>query len=207
MSTENKQLMTEARASLDGKWGIAIGATVIYMIVACSGSAIPFLGPIISLVITGPLMVGVSSFYLTISKKQEPDIQLIFSGFKKFNTSFCAYLLQFLFVFLWTLLLIIPGIIAALSYAFTFYIIAEEESIGALEALAKSKKMMKGNKFKLFCLGWRFFGWGLLCILTCGIGLLWLWPYSMTSFAHFYNDIKQSNVASIENSEPTPAAE
>ena len=87
------------------------------------------------------------------------------------------------------LLLIIPGIIAALSYAMTYYIIVDNESIGALEAIRQSKEMMRGNKWKLFCLGLRFFGWSLLCLLTLGIGYLWLIPYMAISFAKFYGDI------------------
>lgn len=71
----------------------------------------------------------------------------------------------------------------------TFFIIAENDSIGPLEAVTKSKEMMDGNKWKLFCLGWRFFGWALLCILTLGIGFLWLMPYMVVSYAKFYDYI------------------
>jgi uncharacterized membrane protein len=92
------------------------------------------------------------------------------------------------------LLLIVPGIIAALSYSMTYFIIAENDSIGSLEAITKSKEMMRGNKWKLFCLCCRFLGWILLCILTIGIGFLWLYPYMMVSFAKFYDDIKRQEI-------------
>jgi uncharacterized membrane protein len=64
-----------------------------------------------------------------------------------------------------------------------------------MEAIDQSKAMMKGNKWKLFCLGWRFFGWILLGILTCGIGLLWVLPYLQTSMARFYEDVRGAQSA------------
>ena len=97
------------------------------------------------------------------------------------------------FILLWMLLLIIPGIIAALAYSQTFYILAEDESIGAMDALKKSKEMMNGYKWKYFCLSLRFLGWVLLCILTLGIGFLWLAPYVEVSYAHFYEELKNQN--------------
>ena len=80
----------------------------------------------------------------------------------------------------------------------TFYIIAEDDSIGALAAITKSKEMMDGNKWKLLCLEFRFLGWTLLCILTFGIGFLWLIPYMMVSLAQFYDDLKPMNNETME---------
>ena len=93
-------------------------------------------------------------------------------------------------IFLSSLLLIILGIIAFLSYSMTFFIIADNPSICSWQAMRKSRKMMRGYKWKLFCLFWRFFAWGVLCVLTLGIGFLWLWPYMQTAMAHFYEDIR-----------------
>jgi uncharacterized membrane protein len=70
-----------------------------------------------------------------------------------------------------------------------YFIVADDEDTGPLEAIGQSKEMMKGNKWKLFCLQWRFFGWALLCSLL-PIGYLWLIPYMQTSFAKFYEDVK-----------------
>jgi uncharacterized membrane protein len=188
--TENSVLMAQARESLHGKWGLAIGTSIVYLLVLIPIQLIPFLGFIASILITGPMAVGLAIFALSISRKKDARVGQLFEGFEKFGVSVGAYLLQAIFVILWMLLLIIPGIIAALSYALTFYIIAENDSIGPLEAITKSKEMMQGNKWKLFCLGCRFLGWALLCILTLGIGLLWLMPYMMVSFAKFYDDVK-----------------
>jgi uncharacterized membrane protein len=111
-----------------------------------------------------------------------------------------------LFILLWTLLLIIPGIVAALSYSQTFFILSENPKRGGQDVIRKSKTMMKGNRWKLFCLFWRFFGWCLLGILSLGIGFLWILPYLQTSLARFYDDLKVGgNLPTLEGvvSEPS----
>ena len=188
--TENKILMANARDSLRGFWGLAIGALIIYFLVFCVLGLFPVVGTIATYIIVGPMTVGGVRFTLSVSRKEKPEIGQLFSGFDRFGTHLAAYLLQTLFVCLWTLLLIIPGIIAALSYSMTYFIIAEDSSISASEAITKSKKMMKGNKWKLSYLGFRFTGWFLLAMLSCGIGFLWVGPYMYVSYAKFYDDLK-----------------
>ncbi len=187
-ATENKILMTQARESLKGKWGLAIGTLVVYILILVPIQLIPF-GGFISLFITGPFAVGIAIFALALSRSQDPKLSQVFQGFQKFWVALGAYLLQLIFVLLWSILLIVPGIIAAISYSQTYYIIAEDDSIGPLQAITKSKRMMMGNKWKYFCLSFRFIGWELLCILSLGIGFLWLAPYMLVSFAKFYDDI------------------
>jgi uncharacterized membrane protein len=188
--TENKILMAQARESLFGKWGSAAGTTFIYILIFAVLQAIPGVGWIASLIITGPMSIGLALFMLSVSRKQPAALQQIFDGFQKFGVGVIAYLLMASFVLLWALLLIVPGIIAALSYALTYFIIVDDASIRPLQAITKSKEMMQGNKWKLFCLCLRFFGWGLLAILTCGIGFFWLIPYVMVTLAKFYDEIK-----------------
>jgi uncharacterized membrane protein len=187
-----------AKESLNGKWGLAIGTLVVYILISVALQLIPFVGPIASLIISGPFALGLAYFSLSISRNQNPKLENIFQGFNNFGTALGAYLLMILFIVLWALLLIVPGIIAAISYSMTFYIIADDNSIGAMEAIDKSKKMMDGYKLKYFYLGLRFIGWALLCILTLGIGFLWLMPYMQVSMAKFYDDVK-ANSLSAEN--------
>ncbi len=196
MKTENGVLMQMARESLKGKWGIAIGTLVVYLLIVVALQIIPVVGPIVSLLITGPLAIGLAIFSLSISRNQDTKLEQIFQGFNNFGTALGAYLLMVLFIILWMLLLIIPGIIASISYSMTFYILADDNSISAMDAIKKSKKMMDGYKWKYFCLGLRFFGWALLCILTLGIGFLWLMPYIQVSMAKFYDDIKANPLES-----------
>jgi uncharacterized membrane protein len=193
MKTENVVLMRMARASLSGKWGLAIGTFVVYILIigAIQGIARFFpISTILTFIVGGPLVLGLAIFSLSLARNQEARLEQLFLGFNKFGLSLGAYLLMVLFIILWMLLLIIPGIMAALSYSLTFYIIADDDSIGAMEAIDKSKQMMNGFKWKLFRLELRFLGLALLCILTLGIGFLWLCPYMQVTLAKFYDDVK-----------------
>lgn len=194
MKTENIILMKMAKKSLHGKWLLAIGTFVLYGIIVGAIATMAEYSSMMSLVtllISGPFALGVAIFSLAISRDEDARFEQIFAGFHNFVTSLGAYLLIVLFTFLWMLLLIIPGIIAAISYAMTFYILADDESIGAMEAIDKSKEMMYGHKWDYFVLMLMYFGLGILCILTCGIGFFWLIPFIQVTNAKFYDDIKR----------------
>ena len=98
--------------------------------------------------------------------------------------------LMTLFTFLWSLLLVIPGIVKMFSYSMTPFILEEHPELTANEAIDHSRAMMKGHKFDLFWLLLSFIGWMILCLFTFGIGYLWLMPYIQTSIAGFYEDVK-----------------
>lgn len=193
MITENKVLMQQARETLQGKWDQAVLAYFIYFLITGAISAVPIspaVNPVLALIIGGSMSYGMAGFSLTISRNGIPKLEQIFSGFHLFSTTLLTHLLMVLFIMLWSLLLVVPGIIAAISYSQTFYILNENNSLQPREAIEKSKQMMYGYKWKYFCLGLRFIGWALLCILTFGIGFLWLMPYMQVSFAKFYDDLK-----------------
>jgi len=193
MNTPNKLLMQQAREMLKGKWVLGIKVTIVYGLISMLLQAIPTFGPIASLIASGPLTFGVAIFWLAFSRNQNPELGKMFEGFNTWIRALKAYFLMIIYIFLRLLLLIVPGIIAVYAYSQTYYILADDKEIGVNDAIKKSKEMMKGHKWKLFCLGCRFIGWGLLCILTLGIGFLWLIPYAQTSSAKFYDDIKGNN--------------
>jgi uncharacterized membrane protein len=97
-----------------------------------------------------------------------------------------------IFIWLWMLLLIIPGIIMSFAYAMTLYIVADSEykGLSAMDAIRRSREMMRGYKWKLFCLQLRFLGWILLSILTFGILFFWVVPYIQMATINFYKDVK-----------------
>lgn len=215
----NKDLMADARMSLSGNWGMAILGYILYTVLLMSFSMFVFtavffvsmvsqvgganaaaatgamnlFANLVEMLVSGAFMVGFARFFLGIAQEGSARLELLFVGFQRFWKSFGTYFFYTLFIVLWTLLFIIPGIIATFRYAMAFFIIADDEDCGSLEAISRSKEMMKGNKWKLFCLHWRFVGWALLAMFfTFGIGFLWLIPYMQTSFAKFYEDVKQA---------------
>lgn len=188
--TENKILMQKAREALKDKWGIAVGASALYLAISIALGVFDEIGSAVSLLIEGPLILGLAFFFLTLARKQPADISQMFSGFNDFPRAFVAYLLMGIFVILWALLLVVPGIIAAIAYSQTYFILVENKDLSALDAIRKSKQMMLGHKKKFFFLSLRFLGWFLLSVLTLGIGFLWSMPYFWVTMAKFYDDIK-----------------
>ena len=195
MFTDNKTLMQMARESLRGQWGLAIGTFLLYSLIMGSSGAMRELG-IITLIVGGPIELGVAIFSLSIARKENARIEQLFEGFNNFATALITYLLIMLYVIIGLIILIVPGIIAALQYSMSFYILADQPELKAQEVMQQSKDMMEGHKMKLFYLGLRFLLMGLLCILTLGIGFLWLVPYFHVTMAKFYED-----VAGIETSD------
>ena len=190
MNTENVTLMRSARESLKGKWPLAVGTFFLYTLFVAGPGSVEHRGSILTLIIGGPFALGAAIFSLSIARGKEARVEQIFQGFNQFANALVAYLLILFYVLLWALLFIVPGIIAALSYSMTFYIMADDPQIQPQDALKKSKSMMNGYKLKLFYLDLRFFLLGILCILTLGIGFLWLIPYFHVTMAKFYDDLK-----------------
>ena len=113
----------------------------------------------------------------------------LFKYFPHWANAVCTDLLKSVYILLWSLLLFIPGIIAAYSYSMTDYILAEHPEMTAGAAIKASKAMMSGNKWRLFCLHVSFIGWEFLCAFTFGIGNLWLNPYKKAATAAFYREV------------------
>lgn len=191
----NSELRAMARERLKGNWGRLILACFLASILMAAGSIIPIAGVIICIILAGPFTLGLYGFLLKFKREENPPIETIFDGFKNFTPSLLLYILMSVFTFLWALLLIVPGIIAALSYSQAFFIMHDNPGMGAMEALKLSKDMMKGQKGKLFMLYLSFIGWAILCMLTLGIGYLWLAPYMYLSFANFYDDVKANSIS------------
>ena len=189
--TNNTQIMSDARESLTGKWPLAIGTFLIFLLISLGATLIPFAGQVIGFLIAGPLAVGGAFFALNIVREQAAKTDDLFFGFNNnLGNSILAYLLVFVFVFIGFVLLIIPGIIVALAFSQTWFILAENPSMDSYDAIIKSKNMMNGYKWQYFKIGLRLFGLGLLCLLTLGIGFLWLLPYQYVVYAKFYEEVK-----------------
>ena len=163
-------------------------------------------GFFISLLVVLPLSFGFSIAILRfIRGEKENVIENMFNEFKNYGRALGVSLLTSVFTFLWTLLFIIPGIIKHYSYGMTFYIAKDHPELGADDCIEESKKMMYGHKMRLFLLDLSFIGWALLCILTLGIGLLWLYPYIETSHAIFYKELKAELYPEMEDAGSTVA--
>ena len=207
-----------ARQDLAGKWGVAILAGFLaallgglvsssgggnfdldqqeiarlpdilktYLLIAASIGAV--MGTI-TLIVGGTVELGYSKFLLKMHDGEDAKVEDLFSQFHRFGDGFCQRLLRALVVALWSVLFVIPGIVASLKYAMTPFILAENPGMTASEAITASKELMDGHKADLFFLQLSFIGWAILNVFTLGIGSLWLVPYINASYAAFYRSI------------------
>lgn len=230
---ENKEYKVEALESLRGNWPQAVLAVLVIMAVAIalslplefivmgqaavdpmevySALSVPsFLTNLACLLVLSPIVVGaVNSYKVLVTERDGRVVRNMFTiGFRHYWTHVWAYLLRMIYTALWSLLLIVPGIVKSLSYAMTFYILEDYPELSANKAIELSMDMMKGRKFDLFYLYLSFIGWFILCLFTLGIGYLWLVPYAESAQAVFYEDVKRDYLArkALERGSSAPAA-
>ena len=152
-----------ARNALAGNWATAIGVSVVASLIigAANGLAsmfafaIPFIGLLFSvaaLLLIGPINLGTCRYYTMLDRGENPSFGELFSRFSLFGKALGLYLVMWLFTFLWSLLFVIPGIIASYRYSMAPYLLAEYPEMGIMEAMDRSKQMMAGYKGRLFCL-------------------------------------------------------
>ena len=185
----SREIKTRARESLRGKYGLFLLIAFLAIVISACVSEFAIVG----VLITGPIAVGLAYVFMSLVREQEVKVENLFYGFKSFVPSFLQELLRCIFTLLWTLLFIIPGIIKAFAYSMTPYILVDNPDMTALEAITASKKMMMGNKGRLFKLFLSFIGWIILSILTGGIGFVFLAPYICAAEAGFYQDLITRN--------------
>ena len=156
--------------------------------------------------ISGALEMGLNKYYIDlVAENRQGEVSVIFSRFDIFFKALGLHLFMALFKLLWTLLFIVPGIIAGYRYCLAPYLMAENPNLGIREAVNMSKELMAGNKWRLFCLDLSFIGWRILRVLTCGIGDLWLSPYIYAANAAFYVDRTGRNIPMAGEPNPDPA--
>ena len=175
-------VMESIAASMSQMSGLNITASVLTGIFVGAG----ILGLVLSLV-GAVVILGHNKYYIDLVLHNRADsVGVLFERFDIFFKAVGLQLFMGFFVFLWSLLFIIPGIIAGYRYAMAPYIMAEHPEVGIREAVYMSKQMMAGHKGRLFGLSLSFIGWAILSSLTFGIGGLWLTPYENTAYAAFY---------------------
>ncbi len=184
------ELKTAAKEQIKGKIGILFVMFLIIFAIMLVCFFIPFIGRIASFIITPAFSLSLCMIYLTLAKQQDISVGDVFSGFNQTGRALWLNILISIFTFLWSCLLIIPGIIKSYSYSMAFYILADNPELTAREALSKSKEIMNGHKMDLFVLQLSFIGWYLLTLITFGLVGIYAIPYINSTTANFYNSIK-----------------
>ena len=189
-------LRNQAYEALRGKWTPAVVTSLVFCILLGVAVSLSRVNALLSLIayLGGASIVAIGMLYACwdlFTKGTLPEAGALFAPFKQYARTVGAVLLVFVYTLLWTLLLVIPGIIKAYSYSMTFYILRENPEMTAGDAITASQKMMDGHKMDLFLLSLSFIGWAILASITFGIGYLWLIPYIYTASAAFYETLKK----------------
>ena len=194
-----------ALSALENKWGNFVAITFVYGLIigitqVLSGDkdspAILHLIGLVLFILALPLTWGYQTLFLGAVRGGEATAKDMFEGYNKelFSRVLTTTLLYYVYVFLWSMLLLIPGCIKAYSYAMTPYILKDNPEMKNNAAIEESMRMMDGHKLELFLLDLSFIGWAILSILTCCIGFLWLTPYMNMARVNFYEDLKKASV-------------
>lgn len=196
---EFSELKKLAKSQIKGHIGILFLLFLIEIGICAALNFIPITGYILnSFFIMPTFNFAFVRTYLDLSIGINPEISNFFNSFSDFWIAAKIYFITNLFVLLWSLLFIIPGIIKAFSYSMTIFIASENKGISTLEAIKRSESMMKGHKMEFFLLFLSFIGWILLGVITFGIAYICVIPYISATSANFYNKIKVEN--SVSNS-------
>ena len=212
----------KARQMLDGNWGKAILVTLVAGLLGGllmqSSSGVNFNSDketlmklpeavrtyftvvlsiasvlaIVQFIIGGTVRLGYAKYLLNLHDGKEGSMKDLFSEFDRLGDAFIMSLLEAIYVALWSMLFVIPGVIAVYKYAMSSFILLENPWMKPKEAITASKNLMHGHKFELFVLGLSFIGWNILNLFTLGIGSLWLSPYMNASYAAFYRWISHT---------------
>ena len=213
----NQEYKNAALSVLNGNWAPVVVATIVMYLISfvvqlivqpLTALADPesqmtlffvvFVGTmLVSTFVSVPVSVG---YYNSLNKLYLDGDNRITSnmfsiGFARVLRYVGGMLLMGIYVFFWMLFLVIPGIIMAIAYSLTPFILKDYPELSVGQAIQMSEKMMRGHKMRYFLLTLSFIGWGLLGILTLGIGYIWLTPYMYTTTAAFYQDVKNEYIA------------
>ncbi len=181
-------------AQLGGKWGLAVTLTIVYVLIAICATAMEsafWESSLISTLLLVPMQYAYSIVFLDdLRSGKKLEVASLFEGYSDYLRIVGTYLLVGIYVFLWSLLLIIPGIIKGLGYSQTVYVLKDNPELSFNSAIKRSCEMMKGHRWEYFCLYFSFIGWILLEIITLGIASLWVNPYMNATFANYYEKLK-----------------
>ena len=187
-------LKAAAKAQIKGNLGTIFVIVLLIGLLCCI--------PLFGFILAPGLSISLCMIYLNLTKGQSPEVGHMFSGTKVLGKAWWLQILTAFFVFLWSLLLFIPGIVKSYAYSMAPYVLADNPTFTAREALRESKRITQGHKGQLFILELSFFGWMLLaCIPIVGtiVMLVYIIPYMSATYANAYNALKASaNTNTVE---------
>jgi uncharacterized membrane protein len=171
-----------AKSQIKGNIGTLFVCLLIMGVIAATG---------IGALLVPALNIGLIATYLRMTRGIKPGAADVFSRLETFGKALWLNIITVFFVYLWMILLIIPGIIKAIAYSLAPYVLADNPTMTARDALNASKQMTKGHIGELFVLELSFIPWAFLVGITFGIAAIWVAPYIQATLANYYNELKR----------------
>ena len=190
------QLMQKARTLLAPHWVLSIGVCLVYGLAVAVPAELNSYGDMLSFLLAGPLQLGLCFFFLNLVRGEETRFELLFEGFKPLLTVLLSYAIIAALTIVGLILLIVPGIIVALGFSMTYYVIADDPEITFQVALEQSWKLTDGYKMELLVLNLRFIPWYLLGLLCLIVGVFAVIPWHNTTLALYYEHLKEQQLSS-----------
>lgn len=209
------EIKARAKESLKGHYWYAFGVTILVEVIAVLASSIvsavmniapesallasicSLLNIAVALLVTLPLATGLIRYFINLCKGNEAQLgDLTYAYKSNLGNVILMLIKEAVFVWLWSLLFVIPGIIKTYEYFMIEYMVADNANLDRKRAFEITKAAMKGNKWRTFVLGLSFIGWILLGIITVGIGFLFLMPYMSATYTHYYLELKKNAIES-----------
>lgn len=190
------QLMQKARTLLAPHWVLSIGVCLVYGLAVAVPAELNSYGEMLSFLLAGPLQLGLCFFFLNLVRGEETRFELLFEGFKPLLTVLLSYAIIAALTIVGLILLIVPGIIVALGFSMTYYVIADDPEITFQVALEQSWKLTDGYKMELLVLNLRFIPWYLLGLLCLIVGVFAVIPWHNTTLALYYEHLKEQQLSS-----------
>lgn len=192
---DNSQLFAWARTRMKGHFVVAIGMGLAYYalffaLTVLFSLAYEPLGNVATF-LSAPLLLGLYASYLRLVREEQMEMGDLFSQFSKTLAGIALQFLMGLVIVLGFLLLIVPGIILSLELSLAWLVLIDDKC-GPIEAMKRSRAMMRGHRKQLFFLGLRFMAWGLLCLPTLGLFAFWLLPVATTAYVRFYEQVRSA---------------
>lgn len=175
------ELKAMAKSQIKGNIGILFVCSIILSLIG---------GTVVGFIIVPALQLGLIVIYMGLARGKNAEIGDLFSRISLVGRALWLSIITGFFIFLWSLLFIIPGYVKTFAYSMAPYILAENPDLTAREALRRSKEMMVGHKGELFVLYLSFIGWFFLCMITLGLAGIYVGPYINATVLNFYNSIK-----------------
>ena len=190
------QLMQKARTLLAPHWVLSIGVCLVYGLAVAVPAELNSYGEMLSFLLAGPLQLGLCFFFLNLVRGEETRFELLFEGFKPLLTVLLSYAIIAALTIVGLILLIVPGIIVALGFSMTYYVIADDPEITFQVALEQSWKLTDGYKMELLVLNLRFIPWYILGLLCLIVGIFAVIPWHNTTLALYYEHLKEQQLSS-----------